>query len=863
MAQYADCIAKLVKAAGRKLSDKEAEAIFSKLDQAARDIKAERVVGGDVGVPRKGALGTLGHQLGKSGDNIFQEAAQRAAIDLQAEASRREQNAYKQVVVSAARMDAVKTMAQAGVDPQRAVEATYTRDYSGQFNIASLEQMVKGYKDYFGSKLLSTWDALGNDYFGFFQDREKVLHLIRELRGEDSGDALAKKGAKAFHNVAEEARLVFNEYGGNVASRQDWGIPQHHSQRKVAAAGKETWINDTLPKLDIKQYMDDGIPWGDSRLREFLGHAYDTIASNGHANIDPSEFKGSSARANKHAEHREIHFKDAESLIDYWNQYGERTVLEVLHGHIDTMARDIAFIEHGGPNPDMTYRMLREWAIQTISEADRTKTEQAEGRATKLDNIYNAAAGRTIPTYHQWLKATADGLANLNVAAKLGTAMFTSLFGDRPIMEAVSHLNDLPEFQRWSNQLALLNPANAADRKTVTALGLGVDSIRSSLQRYYDGLGESSFTGKLANTVMRITGMNAINELPRKAFGLTLMSRIGDEIQTRDFASLADSDVRALKHFGITEADWKTWKLSKMETIIGNEHVLTPESISHITDDELRNAGVIGQADSAKAGADARRNAIVKLLGLVNTESEFALVTPGWKERAELGRNVQRGTWWGEVQHSVSQFKTFPWTQLKRGMDLVANQEGMASKAAMGAYLIGATTLAGAAISQIKDLLTGKDPRSMVDDNWPKFWGNALIQGGALGIYGDFLYGTNQTRYGTGPLEIAAGPTIGPLLEMGLTQPMSALKAMQEGKPTHIAAQEIRNLKGFIPGGNIWYTKAAMDHLIWQNIMESVSPGYLSSIRQRSMKDYHQGYYWRPGESSPERAPNMSAALEH
>lgn len=47
-----------------------------------------------------------------------------------------------------------------------------------------------------------------------------------------------------------------------------------------------------------------------------------------------------------------------------------------------------------------------------------------------------------------------------------------------------------------------------------------------------------------------------------------------------------------------------------------------------------------------------------------------------------------------------------------------------------------------------------------------KFWPAAFLQGGALGIYGDFMYGASNTRYGSGPVEVLAGPTIGPLLEM-------------------------------------------------------------------------------------------------
>jgi len=149
----------------------------------------------------------------------------------------------------------------------------------------------------------------------------------------------------------------------------------------------------------------------------------------------------------------------------------------------------------------------------------------------------------------------------------------------------------------------------------------------------------------------------------------------------------------------------------------------------------------------------------------------------------------------------------------------------------------------------------------MADENWWKFWGAAFLQGGALGIYGDFLYSVNQTRYGSGPLEALAGPTMGPILEFGIVQPLTAAKKSLEGKDTHLAAQMVQDIKGFVPGSNVWYTKAALDHLIWQNVLESLSPGYLATMRERTQREYGQDWWWRPGETAPERAPDLNKAI--
>lgn len=855
-----DCIKRLQDIAGRPLSDDEVSAVFERIHKAALDIKAGRVKEGlDL------QTGIEGIGSAQQGTMLIYEAAKVAAAELQREAYLAVKRARLQVLKIGARSKDYKTLKDSGVSPLDAVKYTIARDYSGKSRVASLEQTVTGYRDYFAAKVLKTWDALGNDFFGFFQDREKLVNLIRELRGERTGDRLAKEGAKAYLDAAEEARKVFNDNGGSIGKLDDWGMPQHHSQEKVASAGgfnkdpaqaKQTWIEDILPMLDRTRYTDSaGMPMSDADMVEFLGHAWDSIATNGNANVVPGQSRGFGSRANRHNEARQIHFKDAESYIDYWQKYGEKTAADIMIDHLHTMARDIAFIDIFGPNPNTTYRTLRDMALTEATKGMPSKTQSLEGQAVKLDNLFNYASGKVIPTANITVRKTADAIAQLNVAGKLGGAMFASLYGDKPLMEAVSHLNDLPTVQRWQNELALLNPANKSERRLLQQQGLMLEGVRSGLQRFYEGLGDSSFSGKIANAVMRVTGMQAINDIRKGAFGMSLMNAIGHQIKDGiEFAQLPDSDIRTLRNYGITESDWAIWKLARLEDYgRGNDAMLTPEAISRIPDAELMPFGDPKQA---------RRQAIVKLLGAINTETEFAVVTPGWQERAAFYADLQRGTLKGEIVRSVLQFKAFPWAQFQRGMDAVANSEGTVGKAVMASYLIAATTLAGAMLMQTREMLSGKDPRKMLDRDWYKFWGAAFISGGALGIYGDFLYSPSQNRYGSGILETLAGPTIGPLSSMLLVNPLNAIAKQIEGKESHLLAQEIQSGKSFIPGNNIWYTKAALDHLIWQRVMEMVSPGYLANMRSRTLRDYGQEWWWEPGETAPDRAPDLLEAVK-
>jgi hypothetical protein len=80
------------------------------------------------------------------------------------------------------------------------------------------------------------------------------------------------------------------------------------------------------------------------------------------------------------------------------------------------------------------------------------------------------------------------------------------------------------------------------------------------------------------------------------------------------------------------------------------------------------------------------------------------------------------------------------------------------------------------------------------------------------------------------------------------------------GKTTHAGAEALRFARGHLPLLNLWYAKTALDHMGLQALQENMSPGYLSRIRNKARKDWHQDYWFPPGGSFEDmRAPDLSA----
>ena len=167
------------------------------------------------------------------------------------------------------------------------------------------------------------------------------------------------------------------------------------------------------------------------------------------------------------------------------------------------------------------------------------------------------------------------------------------------------------------------------------------------------------------------------------------------------------------------------------------------------------------------------------------------------------------------------------------------------------ARLITIGTIAGAAALTLQAIVKGENPPNTAE---PDFWARSILKGGGMGFYGDFLSQSANT-YGTGIVPALMGPLATEAQGMyDLTYGAAVKKA--EGKETDEGAHLIRFARDNNPLSN-WYTKAAFDHLIWNDLQEAASPGYLDRVKDRAERDRGTSYWWDPHDKLPQAAPDM------
>lgn len=782
-----------------------------------------------------------------------------------------------------------------------ALKRTLVFNADGKSNTMSAESRGNAIKANSVRQLIDTFHAVDPRFFGLFESNEGIRTLTKAIFGEKTDSPEADKGAIAWHDVADQLKKQFNDAGGKIGNLEDWALPQHHSQPKIVKAGMDSWVADIIPMLKRERYTnDDGTPMSDADIQRVMQGAWLTLATGGINKLKPGDTSRSGMAANRNAEARSIHFKDADSYLEYQTKYGDKSLWGVITGHVESLSKEISMLETYGPNPDLTFRFFMDKETQQSALLNPAKTEAFKVQARKLQSLYDYVTGHTTPIVNQHLAQGFDTLRNWLVASRLGSAVITAL-SDEATIHLTAKLNNLPELQLLQNEISALNITNRTEENLAHRAGLALDTLTGHLNRWgADSLGPS-WSSKMANTVMRASGLEALDGARRRAFGVTMMSALGEV--TGKYETLADLDPhdnRMLLSKGITDTDWIVWRQAELEKWGAGNGVLTPESIMRIDEATINEVSLeqraIIQAEKAKKldGIDKmaaltpeqrdasykqwaeiydkrlsalndtiRRDAVLRLLGVTLEETDMAVLRPGAEDKAFTGSGMERGTWKGELTRSFFQFKAFPLAMIRRHwMQRAGGMPTAGGRAAYLASMIVATTVLGAVSQTVNDLLQGKNPRGYFGgDNVGRNWMGAFLKGGSLGLYGDFLFSGATQSSQTGPVASLLGPVSGAVEEtFGLTQG-NIIQYMQ-GKDTHFGAELTRFVRSNTPGANLWYAKAALDHLIFHQMQEYFSPGYLARMQRRAKDEFGQTYYWKPGAGVDQmNAPDLNKAF--
>jgi len=823
------CIAQVAAAAGRALTNAEIKGIDDRMDSTMRNLARQDPQG----------------WMAKSKDTQVMEAAQAAMADMKAEAARKVANSQRQVLKTLEtqqRIADLKTNMKS--DQRRAVVEDLNNTHL--YNDAIKKQYASGLMDLVDAASSTQGATTGRKMLQFLFDAENP-QMTKDLVGEifangkgGTGNAVAQAGAKAWLQTIEAMRTRFNDAGGDVG-KLDYGyMPQPHDSARIRQAGPDAWAQATLDLLDRKQYVNaDGSRMNDAQVMDMLRAAHETLASDGMNKQTPGQFKGPGAKANSGSKSRVLHFKDGQAYLDYNAKYGMGSMYDAMISHVGGMARNIGLVERMGPNPNQQFRLQ----LDLAERADGPITTAAgalKNGAVGPEAVWDVISGNSGAPASARLAEIGQHTRNVQTMGKLAGAVISSIT-DLSTMMVTTGYNKLPYWDLLTNTMT----AGGKEAKEFANMhGMIAESLISDLNRWQGENIANTWSGRLANSTMKLSLMNAWTDTMRRGFSLTMMAGMG-KLSGKKWSALTEWDRSHLARKGITEADWDVVNTAQLSDYRGQK-MLTPEAI-------------------AASGHPEANQVTAKILGFITDESEFAVMNPDITTRAiQTWGGQQAGTGLGEFARMTMQFKSFPiamisrhWRRIMESKSSMDGAPAMANKAAYTAALAVSGTILGAIAFQTKQVVQGKDP---IDMTTPKFWTRAIAQGGGAGFMGDIVLGdTTQDRSPLDSLSrLTMGPSFGSLADAWeLTK--GNFDEWNAGKDTHAGAEALRFAKGHLPYVSLWYSKAALDHLLLHSLQENLSPGYLDRQRSKAQKDWQQGYWWTPGETAPDRAPDVSA----
>lgn len=797
-------------------------------------------------------------------------AAQDYANTLIKEAERKKMNAKKQALMVYKTRTAYKNYRDQGLSPNQA----------GRRILDSVDKRANGVDAQYKSMLIDMLEKVSPKFLGLAENTKMIKDMLNEIAGIDTGNPDAKKAAEAWIKVAQALKERFNRAGGNIGEIEDWFFPQTHNRYKiinaarrlndnsVVSAGKaikervglrkhdiaenrEAWVNFVFDRIDKKKYLDNDMrQMTDDQIRDVLRTCYTTITQNGANKLSLYDVNGGrgKSKANTRAEHRTIHFKDADARFEYNSVFGQNpSVLGTMMSHVNSLANDIALMEEMGPSPTGTFN-----TIKRMVQVENDKMSPGIGReiatnTTFLDAMWKNLTGEANVVENNLRATVWQGARSLQVGGKLGSAFISSFTDIATYLHTVA-FNKLPFGRSATLLIKSLNPLDQSDKRFLARAGIIGDVLNSSMQRFVtDNLGYG-WCGKIADLTMRLTLLSQWTDAIRRAQSLNTMASFAE--WTKHEWKDVDGWFKArLENFGIDETMWNVFRECKPEELKGAQF-LTMNSLRNISDTARKKLQLTdGQLDRA----------ISTYLGFVMDDSFMASLQPDLMTRAISNGGFHKGTIAGETWRNVWLFKSFPTAVIsrhwQRSGDLFRYKQAKdgsvsawTSRVGYIASLILSTSLVAWVTNMFKDLLNGSDIKD------PFTWDavkRAMTAGGGMGFVGDILVSAmDDYKYGHPAVMNLMGPVYSTMLDA-----YTIFDKFKDNKD--VSANMIRIAKGNLPLVNLWYTKQLLNHAVFNQLQEMMNPGYHARIERKIQKNQGVGFWWKPTEMTPRRAPRI------
>lgn len=665
--------------------------------------------------------------------------------------------------------------------------------------------------------------------------------LIYEIKGVDTGNKTAKAVADGWQGMVKEGEQRAKQVGIEFSPNEHWDLPQGWQSRRVGKFTEPEFVKDWHGAIDsggVKLIDKAEPPTGATLFAPARPGFYaspartDDILKKAYADI---KFEGGNATPFS-SQMRTFEFQHNKAGADAWlkmqAKYGTgNEIMGVLDQHIDQMASTIALHQVWGPNPnaafDAAVRLAKEKnPAEALAPGLRWFASETTARKTFGEvsgrgegPVGNETAARIMAGARQLVGAAA--LRNLPVSIVPSDIAMTFLSAHHDGMSGLDVISHTLQGGMTRQEAAHLQIAAHSYQ----------DFVQNSYRRYEDELNVSGMARAVPNFVVRATGANLWTNNIRLGYQMSYFHKLAD------FADLpweklpTNTRENFLMQYGITPAEW-----DKIRNIPPD---IAPNGAKYVNLPELTKLD---------------RELSERLQRAVGERSSYGAHQPDARTRAIAHGGAERGTFGGETRLAMAQYKQFGLERMSTHLMRVLYEGSTGDRVTRGLAFTLLSIGAGAVSLQTAELLAGKNPHDMSD---PNFWVRSFAKGGGGGVYGDLLAevlgGENRMQAGLG---IIGGPLGGVIGDIGkaVSSPLRHDLFDAQGRRANSGpANDIfSTLRRWTP--ETWYTKLAVDRLLWDQMQTLLDPHYRESFRRQEQYASRKGgggYWWAPGQAAP------------
>jgi hypothetical protein len=666
-----------------------------------------------------------------------------------------------------------------------------------------------------------------NNMKGDFE--RQVANVLGDLNlktpvGVAEASADAKAMGKILFKYQRAALQRENQAGSYIMLKEGRVVRASHDQRRLVKVGPDEWKNYIRGKLDYEKM---GI--APERIEGFLDSAYEAITTGIRKEGDRTEisraFKGPGNLAKKESAAGVFTFKSANDWYDYDQKFGKASLRESFMQDIQSASRATALMEVLGTNPEaMVERVQKRLMEKYRGDPKKLKRIKREAAAITFDGALAEVTGDVNIGSHTPLARYLHFYRSIQTMAKLGGAWISAL-SDVAFIASNRIYQGRSLLDAWGDGFtAVFKGMNKGEmRDFADRLGVGIEGqLGDFMSRFNAADDVPGQTAKMMSLFFKLNLLQPWTESNKRGVTLMIANDLGREA-SKSYAKLPDDLRRILGTYGIDQKGWEAARKGAKKGPDGRMYLVPGE----IPDVKMRE----------------------NMFALLVSEADNSVPSPGARERAIIRRGYRPGTFAGEGIRFLTQFKSFGVTALTKsvGRHMYGYgaksmreqlQRGVGANMGIVNSIVG-TTVLGYYVMQLKEVAKGREMRPPS----PETFIAAAMQGGGLGIYGDFLFG-EANRYGGGTLQTIAGPGIGTASEV--IDLLQRTRGVVAGGDEDLRGDAIRLLKGNTPFANLFYTQQAMNYLVWYQLQETVNPGYLRRMERRIERENNQTYWMPP-----------------